>query len=236
MPAGAQLTRAQRTMLIVGLVPLLAVIVGGAAVAVGSIRGKLPYSYSAAFTPGADGVQIRADVPTQIDASLDGQVHVTVDGTYAAQRPVVQIAPADGQLVVQTTCPDSHCHVDLVVEVPAVAAVKAKIEGSSVDVAGLSSPLAIDVSDGSADLARVRSPQVSVDARRGSVSMSFDAPPDHLAASASDGSITLQLPRTTNYAIDAVAAQGSTHVAVPNEASAPHQIYLRTSYGSITVQ
>lgn len=236
MPAGAQLTRAQRTMLIVGLVPLLVVVVGGAAIAVGSIRGKLPYSYSAAFTPGAGGVQIKADVPTQIEASLDGQVHVTVDGTYTAQRPAVQIAPVGAQLVVQATCPDSHCHVDLVVEVPAVVAVKAKIDGTSVEVAGLSSPLAVDVSDGSVDLARVRSPQVSVDARRGSITMSFDAPPDHLAATATEGSITMQLPRTTNYAIDAVAAQGSTHVAVPNDASASHHLYLRTSYGSITVQ
>ncbi|MFG1908935.1 DUF4097 family beta strand repeat-containing protein [Kribbella sp. NPDC048928] len=231
-----KLTKAQRTMLLVGLLPLLAVVVGGAAVTVGTIRGKLPYSYSAAFTPGADGVQIKADVPTQIEASLDGQVHVTVDGTYTAQRPDVQVASAGRQLVVQATCPDSHCHVDLVVEVPAVAAVKAKIEGTTVNVAGLSSPLAVDVSDGSVDLARVRSTQVSVDVRRGSISMAFDAPPDQLAATASDGSITLQLPRTTNYAIDAVAAQGSTHVAVPNDASASHHVYLRTSYGSITVQ
>ncbi|HET6740047.1 MAG TPA: DUF4097 family beta strand repeat-containing protein [Kribbella sp.] len=231
-----KLTKAQRTMLLVGLLPLLAVVVGGAAVTVGTIRGKLPYSYSAAFTPGADGVQIKAGVPTQIEASLDGQVHVTVDGTYAEQRPAVQIAPAGDQLVVQAACPDSHCDVDLVVEVPAITAVKAKVEGTSVDVAGVSSPLAVDVSGGSVDMKRVRSTQVSVDARRGSISMSFDAPPDQLAATASDGSITLQLPRTTNYAIDAVAAQGSTQVAVPNDATASHRVYLRTSYGSITVQ
>ena len=66
--------------------------------------------------------------------------------------------------------------------------------------------------------------------------MSFDDPPDRLAATAGDGSITLQLPQTTSYAIDAVAAQGSTHVAVPDDASAAHHVYLRTSYGSITVQ
>ncbi|HEY3560491.1 MAG TPA: hypothetical protein VGL05_23660 [Kribbella sp.] len=236
MPARAQLTRAQRTMLLVGLLPLIAVVAGGAAVTVGLIRGKLPYSYSAAFAPGADGVQIKADVATQVEASLDGQVHVTVDGSYTAQQPDVQIRTVDRQLVVQARCPDSGCHVDLTVEVPAVAAVRAKVEGASLGVAGVSSPLAVDVSDGSLDLSRVRSRQVSADVRGGSASLLFNDPPDRLAATASNGSITVQLPRTTTYSIDAVAAQGSTQVDVPNDATATHRLYLRTSYGSITVQ
>ncbi len=47
----------------------------------------------------------------------------------------------------------------------------------------------------------------------------------------------MQLPRTTTYAIDAVAAQGSTDLgSVPNDSTATHHVYLRSSYGSITVQ
>jgi DUF4097 and DUF4098 domain-containing protein YvlB len=231
------LTRAQRTMLLVGIVPLLAVVLSGAALTVETIRGKLNYSYSATYTPAADGVQIASDVSTQVEASFDGRVHVTIAGTYAEQRPDVRISTVGKVLVVQTTCPDSHCNVDLTVDVPAAAAVKAKIQGASLNVDRVAAPLTLDVTDGSVDMAQLRSPRVSVDARRGSISMLFDSPPAQVSATSSDGSITVQLPRTTTYAIDAVAAQGSTDLgSVPNDSTATHHLYLRSSYGSITVQ
>lgn len=230
------LTRAQRTMLLVGILPLLAVVAGAAAVTVGTIRGKLHYSSSAAYAPVADGVQIASDVPTQVEASFDGKVHVSVDGTYSAQKPDVRIATVGKRLVVQTMCPDSYCDVELTVDVPAAAAVEAKVEGASVNVAGLAAPLSLSVSDGSVDLAQVRSPRISVDTQRGSISMIFGKPPVQLSATSSDGSITVLLPRTTTYAIDAVAAQGSTDVSVPSDSTATHRLYLRSSYGSITVQ
>ncbi|NUR97700.1 MAG: DUF4097 family beta strand repeat protein, partial [Kribbellaceae bacterium] len=229
------MTRAQRTMLLVGLLPMLAVVLGSAAVTVSVIRGKLQYSYSAAFTPGSDGVQINADVSTQIEPSFDGQVHVNVDGTYAAQQPEVKVSIVGKILVVRTSCPDSHCGVDLTVEVPStVSGVKAKIQNSSLNVAGVSAPLAVDVSGGSVDMARVRSAQLSVDAREGSISLFFDTAPEQVSATSVDGSITVQLPRTTTYSIDAVASQGSTDLSVPNDPSATHRLLLRSSYGSIT--
>jgi hypothetical protein len=224
-------------MLLVGVLPLLAVVVGGALVTVGTIRGKLPYTYSAEFAPGPDGVQIDADVPTQVQASLDGQVHVTVDGSYAKQQPDVRVETVGRLLVVRTTCPDSHCGVDLTVEVPtAAAAIRASVEGASLNVSGVSSPLTVDVSNGSIDMARVRSPKVSADVRRGSVSLSFDDPPSDVAATSNAGSITVQVPRSATYAIDAVAAQGSTDLSVPNDQSASRHLYLRSRSGSITVQ
>lgn len=231
------LSRAQRTMLLVGLLPLLAVVAGGAAGTVDAIRGKLDYSYSAAFAPGADGVQINANVTTQVEPSLDGKVHVTVDGTYGALQPDVKVAIVGQILVVGTTCPDSHCQVDLTVEVPtATSGIKAKIQGGSLNVAGVSAPLAADVNEGSVDMARVRSPQISVNAREGSISLFFDAAPEQVSASSTDGSITVQLPRTATYSIDAVASQGSTDLSVPSDPTATHRLRLRSSYGSITVQ
>jgi DUF4097 and DUF4098 domain-containing protein YvlB len=223
-------------MLIIGLVPLLVLVVTGAAVTTSLIRGKLPYSYSAAFTPGADGVRILADVSTEVLASVDGQVHVSVDGSYAVAKPDVKVSTAGGVLVVESRCPDAHCSVDLTVEVPAAAAVQAKVEESSINVVGVSSPLTVAVTDGSVDLVRVRSPQVSVDSQRGSATLSFDSAPNKVSATTSDGSLTVQVPPTTTYAVDAVAAQGSTNLQVPNDPAATHDLYLRSSYGSITVQ
>lgn len=229
------MTTAQRRMLIIGLVPVLVVVITGAAVTVSLIRGKLPYEYSASFTPGPQGVKVVSGVPMQLLASADGQVHVTVDGTYAAAQPAVKVSTAGGVLDVETTCPDVHCDVQLTVEVPSTAAVHAKADGTSMNATGVASPLTVEATDASVTLTRVRSPRVSVDAVHGSIDMLFDSAPDQVTATASDGSLTVQLPRTATYAIDALAAQGSTQVDLPNDPSSSNRVYLRTSYGSISV-
>jgi len=223
-------------MLIIGLVPLLVLVITAAAATVSLIRGKLPYSYSATFAPGADGMRITADVPTQVLASVYGHVHVNVDGTYAAAKPDVKVSTEGGQLLVESRCPDMHCSVDLTVDVPTAAAVQAKVETASVNVVGVSSPLNLAVKDGSVDLVRVRSPRVSVDVQRGSATLSFDSPPDQVSATTSDGSLTVRVPPSATYAIDAIAAQGSTDLHVPNDPTATRHLYLRSSYGSITIQ
>ncbi|MEV5964949.1 DUF4097 family beta strand repeat-containing protein [Kribbella sp. NPDC051952] len=230
------MTTAQRRMLIIGLVPLLVLVLGGAAVAVSTIRGKLPYNYSASYAPGSKGIRVETEVPTQLLASVDGQVHVTVDGSYGAAKPAVQVSTVSDQLTIDTRCPDSHCEVDLTVELPAVSAVQAKVGRVSLTVVGVASPLTVDSLDGSVTMTRLRSPRVSVDAQRGSVDLMFDDVPNQVTATASDGSLTVQLPRSATYAVDAVAAQGTTKLKVPSDPTSTNRLYLRTSYGSITVQ
>ena len=229
------MTAAQRRMLIIGLVPFLALVIVGASVTVSLIRGKLPYSYSAAFAPGPQGVRVTSDVSAQLLASADEKVHVTVDGSYAVAQPDVQITTVDGMLTVRISCPDLHCAVDLTVAVPGTVVVQAKVENASLNADGLASPITVNVSGGSVDMTQLRSPQVSVEAARGSISLIFDGAPTRVTATASDGSLSVQLPRTTTYAIDAVSAQGSNQVNIPNDPSSTNHIYLRSSYGSITV-
>ncbi|TCC58809.1 hypothetical protein E0H73_26205 [Kribbella pittospori] len=229
------LTVAQRRMLAIGLVPLLVLVVTGAAVTVSTIRGKVPYEYSASFVPGAQGVQIVSDSHTQVLASADGHVHVAVDGSYAAEQPAIDINTTDGRLHIQAKCPDTHCELDLTVEVPSQSAVQVELEGDSVDVVGVSSPLAIEVSGGSVTTNRLRSRQVSVDGRRGSIDLNFESPPDQVTAKASDGSLTVQLPRNVTYAFDAVASQGSSDLELPSDPASPRHVILRTNSGSITV-
>lgn len=230
------MTSAQRKMLIIGLVPVLVLVVTGAAVTVSLIRGKLPYNYSASYAPGPQGVKVVSDVSLQLLASADGQVHVAVDGSYAVAQPSVKVSTLGGVLDVETGCPDVHCDVEVTVEVPGTSAVQAKTDGTSMNAVGVASPLNLEANDGSITLTRLRSPRVSVDAVHGSVDMLFDSAPDQVNATASDGSVTVQVPDTTTYAIDALAAQGSTEVNIPNDPSSSNRLYLRTSYGSIIVQ
>jgi hypothetical protein len=181
-------------------------------------------------------VKVVSGVPMQLLASADGQVHVTVDGTYAAAQPAVQVSTVGGVLDVETTCPDVHCEVEVTVEVPSASAVHAKAEGTSMSAVGVASPLTVEATNGSVTLTRVRSRRVSVDAVHGSIDMLFDSAPDQVTATASDGSLMVQLPRTATYAIDALAAQGSTQSDIPSDSTATHHLYLRTSYGSISVR
>jgi DUF4097 and DUF4098 domain-containing protein YvlB len=223
-------------MLIVGLVPLLVLVATGAAVVTSLIRGKLPYTYSASFVPGPQGVRITSDTQTLLRTSADGRVHVTADGTYAANQPSIQITTTGGRLAIDASCPDGQCKVELTVEVPPKSATQAKVTRASITGDGVDAPLSLDASDGSIELTRLRSPRVSADTERGSINLLFDQPPEQVTATASDGSLTVQVPGAATYAIDAVAAHGSSELNVPSDPASTHRLYLRTSYGSITVQ
>jgi hypothetical protein len=229
------LTTAQRRMLVIGLVPLLLLVLGGAAVTVSAIRGKLPYDYSAEFVPGERGVNVVSDVPVDVTSSPDGQVHVNVDGSYAAQQPAVNVTPTEGLLEVRTSCPDVHCSVDVVVELPTGVGVQAKVEGTSLSVVGVSGPVKAAASDGSIVLMNLRSNRVSADCSRGSVAMVFDNPPSQVTATSTDGSLSVEVPHSVTYAVDAIAARGSTDLNIPNDPASARHLYLRSSNGSITV-
>ncbi len=229
------LSSAQRRMLLIGVVPLLVLVVAGAAVTVATIRGKLPFDYSSSFANAPQGVRIFSEIPANVIGGASNQVRVSVDGTYAKQEPKVEVRTVDGVLDVRTTCPDSRCEVELTVEVPAALAVQAKAEGASIHVSGLEAKVQVDASEGTVSMNRMRSPQVSVDARRGSLSIQFDEPPEQVTATVSDGSLNVRVPGTTTYAIDAVAAQGSADIGPNNDPTSKHRLFLRTSYGSITV-
>ncbi|MFI5730418.1 DUF4097 family beta strand repeat-containing protein [Kribbella sp. NPDC051587] len=229
------LTTAQRRMLLIGVVPLLLLVIGGAAVTVATIRGKLPFDYAATSAAGPQGVRIFSTIPTQVIGSANSQVRIAVSGTYAAKRPEIETRTVDGVLDIRIACPGAHCELELTVEVPAATAVQAKTQGASLDLSGLAGKLKADTDGGSVTMNRIRSQQVSVDGRRGSVTMQFDDPPEQVTAIASDGSIDLRVPQTTTYTIDAVSAQGSTDILPVNDPAATHHLFLRTSYGSINV-
>jgi DUF4097 and DUF4098 domain-containing protein YvlB len=231
-----KLTIAQRKMLSLGLIPVLALVLGGGLVTVTKLAGRLDYDFAAAYAVPADGVRITSDVPLDVIPSNDTKLHVSLTGSYTDNPPALTSTAAGGVLELVATCrPQVQCKVNLTVQVPPAAAVKLKVTKVSANVIGMSGDLRIDADRGSVNAARLTSPTVSVDARFGSVDLQFDGPPRSVQATSSDGSLQVHLPGTATYAIDAIAARGSTQLSIPNDLNSGHRIYLRSSYGSITV-
>ncbi len=65
--------------------------------------------------------------------------------------------------------------------------------------------------------------------------MVFDNPPSQVTATSTDGSLSVEVPHSVTYAVDAIAARGSTDLNIPNDPASARHLYLRSSNGSITV-
>ncbi|TDU90846.1 putative adhesin [Kribbella voronezhensis] len=230
--------KAQRRMLQLGLIPVLALVLGGAAVTVSTIRGKLDYNYATTYDQPLDAVTITANVVTAVAPSADGKVHIALSGTYTGAPPTIAVRkpePGSHGLEISADCEGSGCRLALAVELPSATRLSVGASGTSVELRQLTGAVHVTVDDGSVNGTRLGSDSVSVSAQSGSVDLGFDRAPSNVEVTSSNGSIQVLLPRTATYAIDAAADYGSTELNVNNDLSSPNQLHLRSSNGSITV-
>jgi hypothetical protein len=232
------MTKAQWRMLQLGLIPVLALVLGGAAVTVSVIRGKLDYNYATTYDQPIDAVTITANVVVAVNRSTDGKVHIALSGTYTAGQPTIAVrkpAPASRELEIGADCEGSDCRLVLAVELPGATRLSVSASGASVELRQLTGPIQVTADNGSVNGTRLGSDSVSVSAQSGSVDLAFDRAPANVEVTSSNGSIEVLVPRTATYAIDAAADFGSTQLNVNNDLSSRNQLHLRSSNGSITV-
>lgn len=230
------MTKAQRRMLRLGLIPVLALVLGGAAVTVSTIRGKVEYDYSTTYDKAVDGVTITANVQVQVVPSTDGRVHVTLSGTYADHEPTIDVQNHEPhKLEIGAQCEGANCRLELDVAMPAATRLTLATEGASADLIRLAGTLQITADDGSVNGVRLRSDKVSVSTQGGSVDLGYDTAPSDVEVTTSNGSVYLLVPGTAAYAIDAAADHGSTELKVDNDLSSSNQLHVRSTNGSITI-
>ncbi|WP_112243289.1 DUF4097 family beta strand repeat-containing protein [Kribbella monticola] len=232
------MTNAQRKMLVLGLIPVLALVLGGAAVTVSVIRGKLDFNYATTYDKPVDAVTITANMVVAVAPSTDGKVHIALTGTYTAAQPTIAVRkpePGSQELEIGADCPATGCHLFLAIELPSATRLSVSASGTSVELRQLTGAIQVTADNGSVNGIRLRSDSVSVAAQSGSVDLGFDRAPTNVEVTSSNGSIQVLLPRTTTYAIDAAADRGSTQLNVNNDLSSPNRLHLRSSNGSITV-
>jgi hypothetical protein len=230
------MTGAQRRMLQLGLIPVLALVLGGAVVTVSTIRGKLDYNYAATYDKPPDAVAITANMMVAVGPSTDGKVHIALSGTYTSRQPTIAVRkPESHELEIGAGCDGSGCRLALAIELPSATRLSVNASGTSVDLRQLTGVIHVTAADGSVNGTRLRSESVSVKADSGSVDLGFDRAPANVEVTSSNGSIQLVVPRTTAYAIDAAANYGSTDLNVNQDLSSPNQLHLRSTNGSISV-
>jgi hypothetical protein len=229
------ITSAQRKMLTFGLIPVLAIVLGGAAVTVATIRGRLDYAYSQTVDTPSEGLHISANMEVQVAPSTDRHTRVRVSGTYADHEPVVELKAENDTLNVEAHCQGSSCRLDLTIEVPTSTQVSVDASEASVDLVELTGPVDVTAQNGSVNGVRLRSESVTVNSRSGSMDLGFDQPPQSVDATATNGSVHVLVPGTAAYAIDAAAVHGSTELNLDNDLSSFRELHLRATNGSVTV-
>lgn len=231
------MTGAQRKMLQLGLIPVIALVLGGALVTVSTIGGKLDYNYSTTLDKPFDGVTITANMEVEVAPSTDDKVHVTLSGTYTDHEPTIDVRKtvAEKEVEIGANCDGYNCRLALAVELPSSTRLSISASGASVDLVRLNGPLQITADDGSVNGVRLKTETVSVSTQSGSVDLGFDRAPTNVEVTTSNGSVRLLVPGTAAYAIDAAAVHGSTELKVNNDLNSHNQLHLRTTNGSITV-
>lgn len=173
----------------------------------------------------------------------NGPVTVTEDVSYSTTPPVTSRKVTGGTLALGYSCGASKqfvCAVSYTIRVPRGLAVRADSSGSSVTLTSLSGPVSAQTSTSLLTVSDLTSPTAVLKSGAGGINASFDSAPKSLQASTSAGPISVEVPGSARYQVDAHAVVGVTRVSVPRAAASPasaqeHTITAHSDLGSITI-
>jgi hypothetical protein len=179
---------------------------------------------------------------TQIEATDATTVSVTEQLRYTGNPPRTSHTITGSQLTLSYTCPSGFinvsadaCSVTYVVKVPRRLAVQIDDKVGATTLTGLAGQLTLTSSTGSINATGLTSPAVTARASAGTITLAFTAPPATVEAQTQVGSVTVQLPADTAYAVDASSQVGSVGVTVQQDSGSPHRVTAHSQVGSVTV-
>lgn len=179
---------------------------------------------------------------TQIEATDATTVSVTEQLRYTGNPPQTSHMITDGRLTLSYTCPSGAinvsvdvCSVTYVVQVPRQLAVQIDGKVGAVTLSGLAGQLTLTSRTGSINATGLTSRTVRARASAGTITLAFTAPPTTVDAQTQVGSITVQLPAETAYAVDARGEIGTVEVTVEQDSGSAHRVRAHSQVGSVTV-
>ncbi len=184
-------------------------------------------------------------------ATISVTEHVTTDTT----APVTTRRIAAGTLTLTSTCrPRPVCSVSYDISVPRATTVRVTDNVGTIRLDSLSGPVTALSDAGKIELGSLSGPveatthagwihgqdmspaQATLHVSAGEIDVAFSAPPATVAATTDVGAITLRVPGSVPYRVDATATVGSIQVTVTRSPTATRQITASTDIGSVTIE
>lgn len=165
-----------------------------------------------------------------------GPVTVTEEASYSTTPPATTRTVSGGTLTLGYTCKSELvCSVDYTIGVPKGVAVHAESREGTVTLTSVSGPVTARTFTGLISATNLTSPSAVLTSSAGGVNATFAAPPTSVQASTDAGTITLTVPGSATYNVNARAIVGVTTDTVHHSSSATHAITAHSDLGSITI-
>ncbi|HKR49232.1 MAG TPA: DUF4097 family beta strand repeat-containing protein [Pseudonocardiaceae bacterium] len=175
---------------------------------------------------------------TRIEGTDDTTVSVTEQLTYSGDPPQTSHPITGGRLTLSYTCPSEvidTCSVSYVVKVPRRIALEIDDKVGATTLTGLAGQLTLTSSTGRIDATELTSSTVTARASAGTITLAFTSAPTSVDAQTQVGSVTVQLPAGTAYAVDAGSQVGTVEVTVARDPGSAHRVTARSQVGAVTV-
>lgn len=236
------MTRRPRAIQLLGAACAVALLVSGC----GSLRSSLKQVGAGVHDPAGkkyriDGHVTAVTVDTAGSVTVTGRpgpgpVTVTEELSYSTTPPVTTRTVSGTALALAYACkPQLVCSVDYVITVPRGVGVRATSRAGSVTLTSVSGAVTAQTFAGLITATGLTSPSAVLKSGAGGVDATFATPPASVRASTDAGSITIAVPGSVTYKVNAHALVGLTAVTVHRSASAAHAITAHSDLGSITI-
>lgn len=128
-----------------------------------------------------------------------------------------------------------RCDASFDIRLPGSTAVEVKLVAGAVDVQDLSGDLKVETTAGAIEASGLRSQHVDVRTQAGKVKLTHQLPPAQTSARTQAGEVTVRLPASGTYAVDATTDAGRKDISVTVDPTSAHRVTALAEAGDITV-
>jgi hypothetical protein len=208
--------------------------------------GSLRHIGAGAHTGPATTFTVTAQVTALVVKGGTGSITVTGSGrstilvsqraSYSTTPPATTHVVSGTTLTLGYTCPAQLvCGMAYDIQVPRGVAVRAITSAGAITLTSLAGPVTAQTSAGLISATGLSSPAAELKSNAGGINAAFTAAPGSVHASTNVGPITISVPGSASYQIQAHTYVGTSTVTVPKNAASPHAITASSDLGSITI-
>ncbi|MCA9657287.1 MAG: DUF4097 family beta strand repeat protein [Myxococcales bacterium] len=189
-------------------------------------------------------------------ASSDDKIRVTSTLTFSEEKPAYSVEPdGRGNLVVSAKCSptDSTCTTAIDVELPPEVRVVVLSDQGNVSADGIRSGGELTANSGNLTVSDVSgtftlmaaagsiegtdliAEAVTANATMGAIDLTFSGAPTSVTANTGEGDITINVPPSVAYFVDASSGRGNVQVDVPQESASLYMITAHADIGDVGI-